>query len=219
MSVTTLTANLDGDLVPYTIDTALHTLNVTDPSKPYWFLDIDGITNVIQYGVNKKAPKGTWSDLESIKVLGYPILYSPTLISFLNAASKHVNILWLTTWRGLANEYYAPAVGLDGPFPVADWVLNPDLHLDSLLPGATTYPLGDWHKFRVLKALSFRLGADARIIWTDDDMRKPHRTALKTAYGTNFISVTPFDTKGLTPDDVKRLGDFIGMDTSDFTNP
>lgn len=136
-------------------------------SNPLFFLDIDGVVNVLH---GKLQKHGHWTEWEKVKipafnksineVVEYPITYSPQLIEQINELSRKVEIRWLTDWEGEAFTSFAPHVGLL-PFAVAE-----------RLPSDGEVRLGNfsrrWWKLDVIRR---SIETEKRsILWCDDSI-------------------------------------------------
>ena len=87
--------------------------------KPLILLDVDGVINMI----GRNDPHLLWPDSKTKKDVTcnnclYNIVYSPEMISRINAWNIEGEVQWLTTWNNDARIRLAPALGLND-FPVA----------------------------------------------------------------------------------------------------
>ena len=176
-------------------------------TKPMLFLDVDGVLNA----VTRKTPS-SWDDWKETTVLGYRILYSPSVVSFLNALSHTVDIVWLSTWRNRANVDLAPALGLEGPWVVAEDLVRPGMRVEELLPGTTRYPWEmSWHKYQVLLSVLAKSDPDVVFAWVDDDLDKKHKVALKRTFVAQALIIKPYQAVALEPSHLARLATHFGL--------
>lgn len=174
--------------------------------KPIWFLDIDGVVNVLKWKTtsNKKpAYLNLWETWEETTILGYPILFSPELIKELNELSHHVQFKWLTTWKHDAPKHFAPQVGLNNfEVAVADGSEYPNAHLFQ----------GEywWKMNAVINSLNTE---GAPVIWSDDDInRKTTGLFVKKhaeSMGVPLKTFAPFSGQGLAPHHIENAYSFL----------
>lgn len=153
---------------------------MSETTKPYMLLDVDGVLNVWPYPLDREGHV-------QIEVLGYPIWYQPAVIERINALADRVELRWLTTWRDRARDSLAPAVGLID-FPIVDH----DIHQRDRHPR----PL-DWWKMDAAEDLL--ADTDRPVIWCDDDMDEHLQQEITRRYGADRLClVQPRTTPGLT---------------------
>lgn len=180
-------------------------------NRPVWFLDIDGVINVIPSNRNnvKQPHYKIWKKWESIFIEGFPIIYSPELIDGINQISHIVDIVWLTTWREKAVSLFAPAVGLND-FPAQD---SSGSHI--VRSGHLLTPQERWWK---LNAVMEDVSTYRRpVIWTDDlittknigNFIKKHAKI----YDVPMKTITPYGSLGLEPHHLNSIKSFA-MDHS-----
>ncbi len=78
---------------------------------PIIWLDVDGVINadpISQLSFIEEFP-----DCKQQKILNYPIMWSPTVVSCINRWSQIAEIRWLTTWFHQARYILAPIIGLN----------------------------------------------------------------------------------------------------------
>lgn len=174
--------------------------------KPVFFLDIDGVVNVIPPRKGVPPHLKVWEDWRKIEVATYPINYSPNLIDHLNRISEKADIVWLTTWRKEAPKDFAPAVGLnDFKF------LN---HTGVEDPWGTTSSFGGspenrWWKMNAVLHHIDTVGTP--FIWIDDEMRSSTKKYVRgIAEDCNIpnLMFVPFDTRGIDREHIERIDSF-----------
>lgn len=158
---------------------------------PWWFLDVDGVVNCL--GVPKaKCGHAQQVDVTTLDNETYPICYFPVVIDRINALhrARLVHIVWLTSWNRSAPERFAPAVGLD-EFPVlAD-------------PGSPDWSWHQWDQHRTWWKLGLVLemvatDQERRVIWTDDDLDRRTKDALRAVHRAPLKLMTTMSVPGLT---------------------
>jgi hypothetical protein len=174
---------------------------------PVWFLDIDGVINVLPSNRNniKQPHHRIWDTWENISIEGFPIIYSPELIEGINQLSDIVNIVWLTTWRNKAVSLFAPAVGLKN-FPVRDSFGS---HI--VRSGFLRTTQERWWK---LNAVTEDIDTHARpIVWTDDLITTKNIGNFVKKYALTknvpIKTITPFGSLGLEPYHLKNIRSFV----------
>lgn len=175
--------------------------------KPVFFLDIDGVVNVIPPRKGVPPHLKVWEDWRKIEVATYPINYSPNLIDHLNRISEKADIVWLTTWREEASKDFAPAVGLN-EFKF----LN---HKGVEDPWGTTSSFGGspenrWWKMNAVLHHIDTVGTP--FIWIDDEMRsstKKYVRAIAEDDNIPNLMFVPFDTRGIDREHIERIDSFI----------
>lgn len=174
-----------------------HELNLRD-DIPVWFLDIDGVIN--SYPAPKAHMVKKYGEYRHEEILGYPIWYSPDVVSFINQvnALEMVEVVWLTTWVQRALTDFAPVVGLD-PFPCITSREGSDFPF-----------LQDWWKWnRVKDFLQFN-EANRPVVWTDDDLSRPIKANFRARFPeTPACLVTPQSCPGLRTEDLDRILEFL----------
>ena len=174
--------------------------------KPVWFLDVDGVVNVLKWKTaSNKLPayKSMWDEWEETVILGYPILFSPELIHEINVLSTFVDIKWLTTWKYDAAKHFAPKVGLH-EFDVAD------AH-GSDNPNAHTFQSENWWKLNAVMESLEKEGAP--VIWSDDEINRKTTGALVKKHATllniPIKTFAPFSGQGLGKHHIENAYVFI----------
>lgn len=124
----------------------------TEAARVYF--DVDGVFNAVTRGV----PEWGWESHETVKVLGYPINYSPAFVALVNriAATPGVGVYWLTTWCHDAPTELCAALGIDG----AEWPVVGYDHWRR----ATGLPW--WKHLAIVEHLD---GFGGPVLWIDDD--------------------------------------------------
>lgn len=156
-----------------------------------WFLDIDGVVNVIG-----GTPHPEWPRYDNTHVvfdsLAMPICWAPDLVNLMNLMHKLqvISFRWLTTWEHEGPRAFAPAVGLN----IGTWVAA-----DSLNRGMT------WWK---LDAIVDHLAeSDQMFIWTDDHISRHHhaRQVIDMLTPGRAFTLCPDGREGITPQDFNLI--------------
>lgn len=170
-------------------------------NKTRIYLDVDGVLNALSFTNPPKDVVG-WDEWESKVVAGFSIQYSPQLIAELNLLSERddVEFVWLTTWREMAGELIAPALGLKGE----NWVYLTDGK------SAGGYSYNSWVVWWKLITIQEHVtNSHTNFVWIDDDLFM-NPDALSWVRGfKNGMSICPRPTHGLTRDDVSAILRFI----------
>lgn len=190
-------------------------------TKPVWFLDIDGVLNVIPSAANRNSDKAphfkvwkNWNPVKEVTVNGhsgeatYPIRVSSDLIDNVNAIAENVDIHWLTTWKEKAPTIFAPLFGVK-EFPVA-------LAIGVESPFGSRYSYGNLPEFRWWKmnAVINDMETNARpVIWTDDDITARYTGSYVKGIAKDLdvpiLIIPPFDAKGIEPWHIDRIKEFV----------
>jgi hypothetical protein len=119
-------------------------------STPIWLLDVDGVINAFD---ETRPVLGDWDDWKTFTARGFPIRYSPAMVSRILALHQAgtVEVRWLTTWGQMANtaltEFGLPQFAVAAEQPIRE--------------------VEGWWKYPTARDL-FEQGH--AIIWTDDDI-------------------------------------------------
>lgn len=177
----------------------IRALSVTDVPVLPWFLDVDGVLNVIgprPAGAND-WPRYLRGPVGNGEGLVWPFVWSPDLVECINllSAGGHVSIRWLTTWEYDAPRYVAPALGLR----VGAWVAASDD-----MPYLRT-----WWKLRAIR--DHLHDEPGPFIWTDDEIFDNHeaRQVVDMELAERALVLQPSAKKGLTPGMISLIIDFI----------
>lgn len=169
--------------------------------KPIWLLDVDGVLNA----VSADPDRNIWPDFKRVDVWGgnrsWRIWFSPTVIDFINGVieTDTVDVMWLTTWGGHANQDLREQLGL--PFlPLA---------------GDQGYPTDGWWKLPIARQIyreARRVGRP--VIWTDDDI--PYDAAATNWLQSvlqkepdSILAVGPRTSDALTPRHLRKIREFV----------
>jgi hypothetical protein len=161
-------------------------------------LDVDGVLNA----VTRTPPPDAWPEWQRGNARGFVITWSPEVPAFITELHKTgVEVLWLTTWEDLANQYISPLLGLP-EFPLAGHRVN---DYSDLAP---------WWKLPIAQAL---WEADHEpFIWIDDDiwyeimsLRSETETWLKSLPPGSHLTVSPQTNEGITPAHMVQIKSFI----------
>lgn len=174
-------------------------------NKPVWFLDVDGVINVVSKIGNEHYSR--FPRWEEVEVAGYKIRYSPDLVEFINNISARVDVRMLTTWKNASVELLAPAIGLKN-FPVEDsvgtWSANGSFN------GGHHLPENRWWKLNcILNHIETR---KSDFIWSDDDLYPQVRNYARRMAdfeGLETCLITPHLTLGLEPVHLERIEKFV----------
>ena len=164
------------------------------------YLDVDGVLNA----VSKKSPSLAatgWDTWETAPVNGWPILWSPKLISELNdlAARDDVTFKWLTTWTDDAAKILSPAIGINGQ----EWdVLHGDQH---------AWGGKGWWKLIAIQNDIESTDPD-QFIWIDDDISAEREAIDWVAEKDNGYAISPFTRWGLTREHLTEMQALIDYD-------
>lgn len=166
-----------------------------DQATAAWFLDIDGVLNVIGAPrVPLAAPSFGWghyarTEVAAFEGLAWPVCFAPALIGMLNElhARNIVSFRWLTTWTHDAPKIFAPAIGLD----VGRWIASDDFGDESQ---------GRWWKLDVMVDVLKEAGD--LVIWTDDEINEYHhaRRIVDFLHPEQALVICPDKRKGLSPE-------------------
>jgi hypothetical protein len=170
--------------------------------NPVWFIDVDGVINALIDYANKPH-LSSYSDWKTTNVNGYPIVFSPTLVNSINALSKTIDIVFLSTWASAAVDDFAPALGLDVKHFVRCNGSN----------SSFDYQGNDaskrWWK---LNGILEHINNDQRpFIWADDDMHNEVKRAIhgRAAFeGVDNLLITPNSKIGLTKQHMEMVEAF-----------
>jgi hypothetical protein len=161
-------------------------------TKPVWFVDVDGVINVLVDYVNKPH-LDSCSDWETIDVNGYTIVFSPTLVESVNALSETIDIVFLTTWVESAVNNLAPALGLN----IKNFLRSDGSNSSFEYQGNDASKR--WWK---LNGILDHINNDHRpFVWVDDDMSNEVKRAIlgRAAFeGVENLLITPNSKIGLT---------------------
>jgi hypothetical protein len=185
-------------------------------SKPVWFMDVDGVINVIPSAANRNrigAPHfrvwKNWHPVTDVEVGGhaYPIRVSSDLVEHINDISQTADIEWLTTWTDAAPTIFAPIFGIND-FPVASAKGS-----DSPFASVSS-SIENEYRWWKLNAVIADMETNARpIIWTDDDIWAKYSgnyvKGLAKDMGIPILVISPFDSKGIERYHIDKIREFI----------
>lgn len=157
------------------------------------YLDVDGVINA----VTALDPKWGWERRELVRVMRYPIQFSPDFIDVLNAVAKTpwLGVYWLTTWCHDAPETLAPALGING----ADWPVVGYEHWRA----ATGLPW--WKHLAIVEHLE---GFDGPVLWIDDDHGVDPATVAWLSGQPQILAMAPKTSSGVTRDEADIIERF-----------
>lgn len=156
------------------------------------FLDVDGVLNAC--GDPREHPEEHWGDFDVAQCNGYRITYSPKMGAALRALDAE--IIWLTTWRGLANEHIRPLFGWE-PFEVLE-------------PGIGDHTDHGWWKSNILQP--YIAANPGPFIWLDDDYnysKGQGEVKWLEELDTPYFPISPRFDLGLAPEHIELMRGFI----------
>jgi hypothetical protein len=161
-----------------------------------WFLDIDGVINVIG-----NRPRDGWPRYantmiaQGVNGLAWPVCYAPGLVELLNLLAQRqvVSFRWLTTWEHDGPKRFAPAVGLT----LGRWVAAENLG---------TSP-GWWKLDAIVEHVN---DSDELFIWTDDDLNDSRVVGYGERHVIDMlparvVTISPDPRRGLTPEQFEMI--------------
>jgi hypothetical protein len=160
---------------------------------PVLLLDVDGVLNAVRPDLPKGWRRGTFN--------GYVLSWDPTVLTRLRQLheSGRVELQWLTTWTGLADELLAGPMGLPRGLRT---------HSRDVLPtgfGGERRGLSGWWKLAAARAVA-ETEPDRRIVWIDDDLAEQAAdTSEWLAANEQVLVVSPDFTTGLTHAELDRV--------------
>ncbi|MDQ6850739.1 MAG: hypothetical protein M3070_12410 [Actinomycetota bacterium] len=175
------------------------------PSVPLWLLDIDGVVNALAYRPGGDVwPRNQWvrctitTPVEGRGVMTLPILAARPVLDFVSQVHERglAEIRWHSTWRDAAMTAFAPKLGLPTSIQI------------SVAPEWTDRPVGLWWK---LAAAQRAVEAGRRLVWTDDDLAVFADQAAEVGAHPDTLLIGPDPEHGLSPDDLMRIGEFLGI--------
>jgi hypothetical protein len=165
--------------------------------KPLWYLDVDGVINMVRPALPQHRPEDVPEDCwRTRQVNGYPITWDTRVIATINELHRagRVEICWLTTWESDAARLLAPALEFD------DFRTPP--MSQRLLPGGR----GSWWKWESVKHHAVEDHHDQRaIIWTDDDLGDARVILPGLAEWFRDRASRELETLGISPNPARGL--------------
>jgi predicted cobalt transporter CbtA len=110
--------------------------------------------------------------------------------------SGAAQVYWHSTWRSAAVTAFAPSFGLPTSIPI------------STAPEWEERPSGVWWN---LPAAQRAVAAGRRLVWTDDDLPVFADQAADLGANPDALLLGPDPELGLSPADLARIGEFIGL--------
>ncbi|MEU1280359.1 hypothetical protein [Streptomyces sp. NPDC005805] len=163
--------------------------------KPLLLIDVDGPLNPYAakaqrrpegYGTHRMRPTG-WTDGRPLRVWLNPA-HGPELL----ALAEHYELVWGTTWKGEANTWIGPPLGLPR-LPFVDW---PKMH--GRAPGGTF-----WKTQYILEYAPGRPFA-----WVDDDITPYDHEYVERHHLAPALLLSIDPRRGLLRPDFDRLADW-----------
>lgn len=175
-----------------------------DPG-PIWYIDLAGIVVDQRVpGSGRAFPSSFGSFATQAKVLRSPMefIYSRAVVDFINRASDHYEIRWLTNLTKWVPNVVAPGLGLKSFGSAGTYGF--ERH-------ATSRPTqsGAWWKDGVVRE---EIGASGRrFVWTDDRFTSRVVNSLREDCATNQCLLLPIDPGSvLSVDARQQISDFVG---------
>ncbi len=178
---------------------------MTQPTRPVWLLDIDGVVNALARGpVAGSWPADQWvqhvvpADIPGSGRMVLPIFVARPVLDFVARVVETgaAEVIWHSTWREAAVSDLAPVLGLP-VLPIShapEWTQRPEL---------------TWWKLPAARRV---IESGRRLVWTDDDIAVVPEQVGDLAARPDTLLISPNPYTGLTPADLAAIADFIGMD-------
>ncbi len=163
--------------------------------KPLLLIDVDGPLNPYAaqaqrrpegYTTHRMRPTG-WTEVKPLRVW-----LNPAHGEELRALSRLYDLVWATTWKGEANEWIGPHLGLP-ELPYIDW---PQMHGKA--------PRGTFWKTQYI--LPYAAGRP--FAWVDDDITGYDREMVEREHLAAALLVHVDPRIGLTRPDFDALADW-----------
>lgn len=180
--------------------------------KPILFLDIDGVV-VVAPSPGQPHLKDSWSRWKYTEILNAPLIYSPDLVDALNILNDTIEVRILSSWllpepaHKRPIDLLLPALGLDS-FTLSipsEGTENPNVRSE-IMPK-------DRRWWKVNTIMDYMDAEKRPVIWADDDISKKNSGKFISTYaddlGIPFLSIKPFETMGLKPNDILKMNNFI----------
>ena len=178
---------------------------MTQPTRPVWLLDIDGVVNALARGpVAGSWPADQWvqhvvpADIPGSGRMVLPIFVARPVLDFVARVVETgaAEVIWHSTWREAAVSDLAPVLGLPAHADLARAGMDAAsrAHLVEAPGGARVIESG------------------RRLVWTDDDIAVVPEQVGDLAARPDTLLISPDPYTGLTPADLAAIADFIGMD-------
>lgn len=175
----------------------------TSDDTPIWFLDVDGVINLIAHACPDNFSEGEACPGGADK-RKYPIKWSPRIIKALNQLhdSGKVRIMWLTTWGSGANEELRELIGIN-KLEVAG---EPPLYAQG---GYSMWdaPPGGWWKLGIVMKF-YEENPQRRYVWTDDQIPLEIE-AIKWCRGKPILPISPLPHVTLSVGDLDTARKFL----------
>ena len=129
-----------------------------------------------------------------------PIFVAQPVLDFVARVIRTgaAEVIWHSTWREAAVSDLAPVLGLPA-LPI------------SVAPEWTDRPERVWWK---LPAAQRVVQSGRRLVWTDDDIAVVPDQVADLAAHPDTLLISPDPQAGLTPDNLRSIADFIGIETA-----
>lgn len=161
--------------------------------RPVLLRDVDGVLNAL----SSSPDLSIWKDWQHARVRNrigeWSVLWSPSVIRRVLGWVEQdlVDVHWLTTWMGDANEELAAVLGLPR-LPVLGSGFSTDPALSS---GGSVF--GWWKADVVDEFLADRLGTP--FVWVDDDLRVMGKLQARLRAVHDCLLIAPHSNTGLIP--------------------
>ncbi|WP_328297710.1 HAD domain-containing protein [Streptomyces sp. NBC_00435] len=166
--------------------------------KPLLLIDVDGPLNPYAakpqrrpegYSTHRMRPTG-WTGPESAKPLR--VWLNPDHGAELRALAVAYDLVWATTWKGEANEWIGPHLGL----PELPWIDWPRMHGRA--------PRGTFWKTQYI----LEYAGERPFAWIDDDITDMDRTYVDQLHPAHTLLLRIDERIGLTRPDFDTLADW-----------
>lgn len=170
-------------------------------TRPILAVDVDGVLNACSRGAN--PPRG-WADT---RAMGFRIRYNPAhgarLLDIAEATGAE--LVWCTTWEGLANEHIGPLVGLPAlPFVPLD---------DARREASRGLKFSQSPSTGNVKAAAIRAWAgDRPFCWLDDE---PDAASELASHPVPHLVVQPRTNEGLQEHHFRRAAEWLSALSSE----
>ncbi|MFE9563790.1 HAD domain-containing protein [Streptomyces sp. NPDC006487] len=168
--------------------------------KPLLLIDVDGPLNPYAakpqrrpegYRTHRMRPTG-WAQAESAKPLR--VWLNPGHGDELLALAEAYELVWATTWKGEANEWIGPHLGL----PELPWIDWPQMHGRA--------PRGTFWKTQYI----LEYAGERPFAWIDDDITDMDRAYVEQRHPAQALLLRIDERIGLVRADFDALADWAG---------
>ncbi|MFI5863173.1 HAD domain-containing protein [Streptomyces sp. NPDC051546] len=169
--------------------------------KPLLLIDVDGPLNPYAakaqrrpegYRTHRMRPRG-WTGAESAKPLR--VWLNPDHGAELLALAEAYELVWATTWKGEANEWIGPHLGL----PELPWIDWPRMHGRA--------PAGTFWKTQYI----LEYAGERPFAWIDDDITDLDRAYVEQRHPAHALLLRIDERIGLVRADFDALAGWAGQ--------